>query len=178
MPASKLVHPDILYKQSYLEALQEYHDNGEVLYLQTEKLSGDTAFKNYITDLNNEDSASHYPIKDWMEPVREVVLWLVKDGTYLGHVHIRRRLNWHLEKWGGHIGFYIRPSMRGKGFGKKILQKSLKVCAELGIDKMLITVDPENKAAIRVIEFCGGVQEDHLNATEVFPERLTYWIQS
>lgn len=174
MTASKLVRPSAEYKDSYLEALEEYHEEGRYLFNKTSKLREN--FEDFIKAMRAERGHPHQPYEEWASPVPETVTWLVKDDKYLGTVNIRHRLNWHLEKWGGHIHFVIRPSMRGKGFGKKILLKSIPIANYLGIDRALLTVSPDNKAAIRTIESCGGTLDDHLPATEKFPEQLRYWL--
>ena len=174
MPASKLVRPDTLYKDSYLEALQEYHNEGRFTYLDSSRLRHD--FNGYIEKLRQDKGQPHQPCQDWVELVPETVLWLVKDRNYIGSVDIRHRINWHLERWGGHIHFVIRPSMRGKGYGRKALQKAIPFANYFGIDQALLTVDPDNKQAIRIIQHCGGVFSDKTLATEHFPARLRYWM--
>ena len=106
----------------------------------------------------------------------ETVTWLIKDTEYIGTVDIRHRLNWHLEKWGGHIHICIRPSMRNKGFGRKMLLKALPIANYLGIDKALLTINPRNKAAIRIVEASGAEFEDELPETGQFPAQRRYWI--
>ncbi len=108
----------------------------------------------------------------------ETSLWLVKGDKYIGSFNIRHRLNWHLEKWGGHVNFIIRPSMRGKGFGKKILQKGLPIVNYLGIERALFTIAPESSCAARILEFCGAELEDETPATEQFPARKRYWVNT
>lgn len=174
MSASKLVRPDADYQDSFLEALEEYHQEGRYVYNEVARLRSD--FESFITALRAERGYPHQPFQEWVEPVPETVAWLVKDGTYIGTVDIRHRLNWHLEKWGGHIHFIIRPSMRGKGFGKKILLKAIPIANYLGISKALLTVAPDNEYAIRTIESCGGVLGDELPDTDQFPARLRYWL--
>ncbi len=150
MSASKIVRPALEYKESYIEALKEYHDEGRYLYQDISRLEGD--FECFLKELRSEKGYPHQPYQDWVEPVPETIVWLVKDNKYIGTVDIRHRLNWHLEKWGGHVHFNIRPSMRGKGFGTKILIKAMPIVNYIGIDKALITVAPEDAAAIRIIE--------------------------
>ncbi|MEM6811507.1 MAG: GNAT family N-acetyltransferase [Pseudomonadota bacterium] len=174
MSASKLIRPSANYKNSYLEALKEYHEEGRYLHQDINLLNAD--FESFIKELRAEKGYPHQPYQDWVEPVPETVVWLVKDENYIGTVDIRHRLNWHLEKWGGHIHFNIRPSMRGKGFGKKILQKALPIVNYLGIDRALITLPPEDKAAIHIVESCGGEFEDETCATDRFPAMRRYWI--
>lgn len=176
MSASKLVKPSVEYKESFLEALSEYHGEGRYKFLDANELSEN--FENFIKDLNEGNRYIHKPYADWVEPVPETALWLVKDDKYIGSFNIRHRLNWHLEKWGGHINFVIRPSMRGKGFGKKILQKGLPIVNYLGIERALFTIAPDSTSAGHVIEFCGGEFEDETQATEQFPARKRYWINT
>lgn len=157
-----------------MEALIEYQSEGSYGHVSIAELNTD--FDAFIDKLRDERQYPQHDFQDWVDPVPETVLWMVKDGTYYGSVYIRHRLNWHLEKWGGHASFSIRPSLRGKGFGKKILQKAMPYINYLGIDRALLTVDPENIAAIRIIEFCGGKFEDELPETDEFPARKRYWL--
>ncbi len=57
-----------------------------------------------------------------------------------------------------------------------MLRKAMPIINYLGIDKALITLDPENLAGIHIVEACGGIFEDSLPATECFPARLRYWL--
>lgn len=174
MSASKLVKPSVEYKESYFEALEEFHQEGRYTFLSAEKL--DPIFEQFTDDLNNGKRHLHKPYPDWVEPVPETVLWLVKENKFIGTFNIRHRLNWHLEKWGGHINFIIRPSMRNKGFGKKILQKGIPFIGYFGIERALITVAPDNVAAIKIIEFCGAEFQDETPKTDQFPARKRYWL--
>lgn len=174
MSASKLVKPSVEYKDSYLEALREFHAEKRYEFLDVQDTGAD--FEQFVNDLNEGKRHLHLPFADWVEPVPETVLWLVKDGEYIGAINIRHRLNWHLEKWGGHINFIIRPSMRGKGFGKKILQKAIPYAAHFGIDRALVTVDPANRYGLRTAEFAGAKFSDETTATDKFPARRRYWL--
>lgn len=174
MSASKLVKPSAEYKDSFVEALKEFQAEGRYAFLNIKEIESD--FETFVEELNDGTRHMHKPYEDWVEPVPETILWMVKDDKYIGTFNIRHRLNWHLEKWGGHVNYIIRPSMRGKGFGKKILQKGMPCTCFLGIEKALITVDPENEAGINIVEFCGGELQDETQATDQFPARRRYWL--
>lgn len=174
MSASKLVKPSIEYKESFLEALKEFQLEGRYKFLDHEEISKN--FENFVEDLNTGKRHMHKPYADWVEPVPETVLWMVKEKEFIGAFNIRHRLNWHLEKWGGHVNFLIRPTMRRKGFGKKILQKGKPCVCHLGIDRALITIDPDDVTAKHVIEFCGGEFQDETPQTNQFPARARYWM--
>lgn len=174
MSAAKLEKPDIIYKNSCLEALQELHEEGLYTYVNLNEIKKD--FEGFIKKVNNGKKDLLKPYPDWAEPVLETALWLVKEHEVIGSLNIRHRLNWHLEKSGGHVHFIIRPSMRSKGFGKKILQKAIPYIAHHGVENALLTVDPKNAPANRIVQFCGGKLQDTLPETDKFPSRNRYWL--
>lgn len=174
MSASKLVRPDIEYKDSFISALAEYHSEGRQTYNDTRRVEND--FAAFAEALRAERGYPHQPYQHWVEPVPETVLWLIKDDNYIGTVEIRHRLNWHLEKWGGNIHFMIRPTMRNKGYGRKMLTKAKPFANYLGIERALITVMPDNTPAIKVIEACGAVFSDETQESDQFHARLRYWL--
>lgn len=174
MSASKLVKPSADFKESFLEALAEFHAEGRYKFLNEHEISEN--FEKFVDELSEGKRHLHKPYTDWVEPVPETILWMVKDDKYIGSFNIRHRLNWHLEKWGGHLNFVIRPSMRGKGFGKKMLQKAIPCVAHLGIEKALVTADPNDPAVNRIVEFCGAELEDETPKTDQFPARKRYWL--
>ena len=174
MSAAKLEKPNTEHKKSYIQALHEFHDEGRYTFLDIHEI--ENTFESFVEKLNKGKRNLHKPYADWVEPVPETVLWLIKGNDFIGTLNIRHRLNWHLEKWGGHINFIIRPSMRGKGFGKKLLQKAIPYISYVGIDKALITIAPEDHAANKIVLSCGAKLEDTLPATDKFPERNRYWL--
>jgi predicted acetyltransferase len=109
--------------------------------------------------------------------VPQSTYWLVSDGErVVGIVRVRHRLNEHLLQYGGHIGYYVRPSERGKGYGRLSLQLGLEQLRRLGVDRALLTVNPTNIISQRVVLANGGVQ-DGQGADPVSGEIVDrYWI--
>ncbi|MGY2893435.1 GNAT family N-acetyltransferase [Deinococcus sp. UYEF24] len=89
--------------------------------------------------------------------VPETVYWGVVDGEYVGRVSLRHTLNAGLEAWGGHIGYGMRPSRRGQGYGHALLGGVLPHARALGLKRVLLHCDETNLASARVIEGAGGV---------------------
>lgn len=92
-------------------------------------------------------------------------------GHALGFLNLRLRLNDYLLEKGGHIGYSIRPSERGKGYAKEALCQGLQVAKEKNIKRALVTCSTENPASRAVILANGGQFEDVRNGTE------RYWIE-
>ena len=94
--------------------------------------------------------------------VPSTLLFLTDDAEtkLYGAIDIRHGLNDVLLNFGGHIGYGIVPSERGKGYAKEQLRLALPVAKALGISRALITCNDWNTASARTIEACGGVFED------------------
>jgi len=107
-------------------------------------------------------------------------LFLLVDGTsdrILGAVSIRYRLSDYLLHYGGHVGYGVRPSERGKGYAKKMLSLALKICREHEIDRVLVTCDTVNVASARTIRANGGILEDEVIHPDGSPVQR-YWIEN
>lgn len=96
--------------------------------------------------------------------------WLLIDSYPVGVGKLRHSLNDQLRKSGGYIGYSIRPSERGKGFGKILLAELLKKAADLGIDKVMLTCEPNNVASRKVIEANRGI------LSGIGDGKCNYWI--
>ena len=66
--------------------------------------------------------------------------------------------------------------MRGKGYGLKILKKSMPIINYLGIDKALITIAPDDEIGIHIVESCGAEFENETTASDKFPAMRRYWL--
>ena len=64
----------------------------------------------------------------------------------------------------GSIGYAVRVSEQGKGYGKAILRLGLELAKQHGMEKVLLTINEENKASIHVCEKLGGIWKDTIDA--------------
>lgn len=172
----ELVEPTEAYKSSFIEAIRELQENDRTettrryRELSISELEGD--FAAFV-----QSERSHAEGKDLPEGyVPQSEYWLVDNGEYIGHVGIRHRLNDHLLKIGGHIGYSIRFSKRGMGYGTKILELALEKARDLGIREVLLTCDATNVASRKIIEKNGGVLEDQEPNPETGVDKLRFWI--
>ncbi len=140
-----LDHPSLAHLPSFRTALAENHAEGRHLELKAEELP------KYISGLTDR-TASPKPGR-----VPKTVLWGVLDGEYVGRVSLRHELTAGLEAWGGHIGYEVRPSMQGRGYGHALLAGMLPYARALGLERVLLHCDDSNVASTRVIKKAGGV---------------------
>ena len=91
-------------------------------------------------------------------PARTFFLVRRNDGRIVGMINIRLALNGRLRRYGGHIGYSVRPTERGKGYNKINLYLALKVCAAYGLEEVLLDADLDNPASWRTMEALGGTR--------------------
>lgn len=89
---------------------------------------------------------------------------------------IRHHLTEELQIYGGHIGYEISPSMRNKGYGKKILAIGLVEAKKIGLSKVLLTCDVNNVPSKKIIEHNGGKLENIVDVSGVLGKRMRFWI--
>jgi len=102
------------------------------------------------------------------EYVPQTRYWLYVDGRPVGFGKLRHYLNDNLRRHGGHIGYTIRPSARGKGYGTLILRELLVQAEAKGISEVLITCHETNTLTRKVLV---------ANGCELFEitDGLCYW---
>ena len=88
--------------------------------------------------------------------VAQTTFWAFVGERPVGISKLRHRLTDALCQTGGHIGYCVRPSERGRGHGTAMLRGTLDEAAAIGIDTVLITVNEDNPASWRIVEKNGG----------------------
>lgn len=100
--------------------------------------------------------------------------WIVEEGTILGAIALRHRLNDRLRVL-GQIGYGIRPSARRRGLATWALGQVLSTASTTyGLDRVLIVCDAGNPASAGVIERQGGVLEDVCDSE--YGRIRRYWV--
>jgi len=79
------------------------------------------------------------------------VLWYLSGEHYLGTLVIRHELTPQLAELGGNVGYHVVAPWRHQGHATRMLAAGLIECRRLGLDRVLLTCDPENAASRRVI---------------------------
>jgi len=159
--------PDAQYKKSFIAAIREFEREGVRPPWQYDKL--ENHFDEYVATLK---AAADDPMPGL---VPQSTYWLIADGAYAGTINIRHRLTNSLKRYGGHIGYRIRPMMRRKGYGTLQLKLALPKVWSMGISKALITCDDDNIGSQKIIEANGGILQDKVdNKRQALTRR--YWI--
>ena len=128
---------------------------------------------NYRQFLEEKEQNKIQPLDSNLVP--STLYFMVEDDYIFGMVDIRHCLNDYLFQYGGHIGYGIRPSKRGRGYGNQILALAIEKCRALGLDRVLVTCKKYNCLSAKVIMKNRGVLENEVALNGEIEQR--YWIQ-
>jgi predicted acetyltransferase len=165
-----LVEPTNQYKDSFLDGLREFQQEGLLLHDNLSTLTRD--FSSFLDQVRNEQDPTRIA-PDWVPTTR---FWLIDNDLFIGNLSIRHHLNAFLLKVAGHIGYQVRPSMRNRGYGKAILHLGVQKAHDFGIAPVLVTCDETNIASKKVIEYNGGQFENAVTIDGSPIKKLRYWI--
>lgn len=155
----KFVLPEDSYEEKAKEYLREFREyqsdlvgcGGLEQYLDSDSFAAWT--QKVMEDLDLSGIVpGHIPTYTYFY-VRE------EDERLVGMVNIRLALTDFMEKEGGHIGYSIRPSERGRHYGIRLLKEALEFCRMLGLDEVILSCSKDNAASAKVIKNCGGQLE-------------------
>ncbi|UDI79059.1 GNAT family N-acetyltransferase [Staphylococcus taiwanensis] len=137
-------------KDALMEYLQEWYNNDEPIVPSNTDLSRYSSFEEMVDYLNKETTD-----KDW---VPTTTRFCFIDDQIVGAVDIRHHLNRRLVNIGGHVGYGVAQSFRGRGIASFMLQEAKVFLKEMGVDKVLMTTNPKNIASQKVIKHSGGYE--------------------
>jgi predicted acetyltransferase len=175
--SAELVPPSLRHARSHAGALREGFRRGVQDRLSERRIGEIEAdFARYIEAITNQTGSVRLPTGETVPKVPFSVFWLVEADEFIGEASIRHELNAHLLEEGGHVGYGIRPSRQGRGYGKLILALALEQCRLLGIGRVLVTCLEDNVASARIIEANGGVLENVIADPAGRGPLRRYWI--
>ena len=145
--------PGISRKDDAIAYINEFLEHGSAI-------NGTGGLKRYLDDYAGwldklEADYTRIPDEEHV-PARTYFLVRETDRRIVGMINIRLALNEKLSKYGGHIGYSIRPTERGKGYNKINLYLGLKVCDRYGISSVFLDADLDNPASWKTMEAMGG----------------------
>jgi predicted acetyltransferase len=165
-----LATPSLRYRQTHLEAFEEFQAHGEHLDVDLTLLA--ERLEELLTLIQAQQDPStvapgHLPFFDY---------WLIDQEEWIGKLTLRPRIDEQFLASGGYIGFEIRPSKRRRGCGTMLLRLGLEKAREKGLCRVLLTCDETNVAAKKIIEANGGRYENALQQEGTSVKKLRYWI--
>ena len=167
----KLVLPTLKYKENIMAYKAEFIKNNDSMD-GTAALKDAKTFEQWYKQFC--DNLKSETVREGLVPSTTYMATSAHDNRLIGMVDIRHRLNDHLLNFGGHIGFSIRKTERQKGYATELLSLALKECANLNIEKVLITCEKNNLASAKTILNNGAKLENEILMGSKVIQR--YWI--
>jgi predicted acetyltransferase len=99
------------------------------------------------------------------------ILWFTSSDYYIGTLVIRHQLTG--DEGGGHIGYHVVYPWQRQGHATSMLREGLVRARELGIERVLLTVAPDNEASRKAIERNAGIADGMNHESE-----LRFWIET
>lgn len=146
------------YVMGYREYCRELYDNNVTYFRPTNPTSIDDEwfertkpfYDRKEEGLEGDSKSFHY--------------WAIDNGRFIGEFQLRTEFTEKVMSDIGSIGYAVRVSEQGKGYGKAILCLGLELARQHGMEKVLLTINDENKASIHVCEASGGILKDTIEA--------------
>ena len=152
----------------------EFQNAGEVRIHDQDISFIQDSFHTYLCQL--EESSQGIGLRPGFVPA--TTFWLInKCGRVLGESRLRHRLTPSLKDWGGHIGYMVRPTERGKGNGTKLLALTLVKAQQIGLQRVLVTCNTANQASARVIQKNRGILASESISAQTGQTMSRYWIE-
>lgn len=169
--------PSLERKEEALEYLKEHIDTRSDINGTggLNRCSGNYSYEEWLEDVIKSEDEEWVKSKD-LVPASTYFTIRESDNIIVGMVNIRHYLNDILKNVGGHIGYGIRPSERGKGYAKIQLYLALLECKKLGIEEAMVDCTKSNIKSEKTIIALGGVFDKEFYDQPHKRVLRNYWI--
>lgn len=162
------------YTIGYKEYCQELYDNNVTYFRPTNPKSIDDDW--------------FFRTKSWYDKKEQGLVegqpvsfhyWAIDNGKFIGEFQLRTEFSEKVMMEIGSIGYAVRVSEQGKGYGTEIIRLGLELAKQHGLEKVLLTINDKNKASIHICEKLGGELQDTIEAyndAEGYHLLRRYWI--
>ena len=162
------------YVEGYKEYCKEAFDNNVIYFKPTDPAQIDFEWFERTKVWYDKKERGEVPGK----PI-SFHFWAVDGEKFIGEFQLRTQLTEDVMSGIGSIGYAVRVSEQGNGYGTEILRQGLVIAKEHGMDKVLLNINDSNTMSAHVCEKLGGVLMDKVqayNVDEGHHVMRRYWI--
>jgi predicted acetyltransferase len=173
MQRLKLIEPSEEHKAAVMDYRRELLDAGETLIHGAPLLDEFDDYSMWLRLARCDFSVSP-KTAGWVDATT-LLAFRETDNKMVGLINIRHELNDYLRKYGGNIGFSVRPSERRRSYATQMLLGALDFCRSIGLEKVMLSCNTDNAASRNTIIRGGGILEQDTFDKHGKPMQI-YWI--
>ena len=136
--------------KEYVEEFKKYNEKYSGIG-KLKEIKNNITYEEYLKYLDNMKD-EEYTKKHNDVPQTTYFLVRKSDNKIIGITNLKHYLNEELLECGGHIGYGIRPSERGKAYGKIALSLTLEEAKKINLKEIRVDCLDSNKASVKIIE--------------------------
>ena len=155
----KLIRRCPEYVSGYREYCQEAYDNHVIYFRPTNPKLIDNEWFSRTKDWYDKKETGQIQ----GQPI-SFHFWAVDDEKFIDEFQLRTELTPEVMSGIGSIGYAVRVSEQGKGYGTEILKQGLPIAKEHGMNKVLMNINDKNSVSAHVCEKLGGKLMDKIQA--------------
>lgn len=142
-----LKRPAKEYGSEALAFKQEFIDNGELTINGSELLDQMDSYDEWLKSVTDNISSDTVN-PSWV--VTDTYFAFDDDDRIVGIIDLRHELNDFLKDF-GNSGYSVRPSERRKGYATQMLGLIIRRAAEIGMDRLQLSVERSNEPSVKTI---------------------------
>lgn len=162
------------YVYGYKEYCQEAYDNNVKYFVPTNPIKIDENWfyrtkewydKKELGQILGQPISFHY--------------WAVDGNLFIGEFQLRTEFTEEIITGIGNIGYAVRVSQQGKGYGTEILKQGLVIAKKYGMNKVLLNINDDNTVSAHICEKLGGKLIDKITVNNEYEGNYIirrYWI--
>ncbi len=170
----KLIKRSQEYVSGYREYCRELFDNNVIYFRPTDPKLIDDEWFGKTKEWYDKKENGQIPGRS-----ASFHFWAVDDEKFIGEFQLRTEFTPEGMSDIGSIGYAVRVSEQGKGYGTEILKQGLLIAKEHGMSKVLLNINDKNVVSAHVCEKLGGELMDKIQAynnSEGHHIMRRYWI--
>ena len=161
---------------AYLDMVDDFERAG-VFYGWNDAETARTDFATFARDLAAEARGENLPPGVCAQTT---YILLDASGRALGEIRFRPNPGATEDEMlaqNGHIGYNVRPSARNRGVATHMLALTLERARAAGLQRVVLPIENENPASVRVIERNGGRLTRRITDPKTGAVTSVYWIE-
>lgn len=152
-----IIRPSPRYLNVYLDTCRitwgQVHDN----YILHDPTEFPKWKETIFADYRNQENGVGLP----QGFVPSATFWLIQTEECPGVLNIRLSLSEKLRRYGGNIGYFVRPDRRRQGVATELIRRLPALFRQLKIkDQCLFTCYEKNKPSLRMLEKIDGTRQE------------------